>query len=160
MKTTAEIIGEHQRNAGEIMLGYEDAKQEIREGLQLEEGGYLERLTPEQRFAALREQKIERSQEAHRQTLEAYTAELERYHDELASRRTYLRVHFNTHRADNCSRLASRPSRGKPGGCPPCARSEPSAFGSGIATRNSAPPPSGDDRASRCSLYPAGLCVP
>src|SRR3712207_8728267 len=62
-----------------------------------------------------------------------------------------FRVHFNTHRVDSCSRLASKPSRGKPGGCPPCARSEPSAFGSGIATRNSAPPPSGDDRADRKS---------
>jgi hypothetical protein len=91
MRTTAEIIGEHQKNAGEIMLGYEDAKQEIREGLQLEEGGYLERLTPEQRFAALREQKIVRAQEAHRQTLEAYIAEVARYQDELAQRRTYLK---------------------------------------------------------------------
>jgi hypothetical protein len=107
MKTTAEIIGEHQRNAGEIMLGYEDAKQEIREGLQLEEGAYLERLTSEQRFAALREQKIERAQEAYRQTLEAYIAEVERYHDELAQRRTYLKGRlFGEQNADRIERVA------------------------------------------------------
>jgi hypothetical protein len=91
MKTTAEIIGEHQKNAGEIMLGYEDAKQEIREGTEPEEGAYLDRLTPEQHYALMREQKIERAEEAYRQTLEAYTSEVERYHDELAQRRTYLK---------------------------------------------------------------------
>ncbi len=91
MKTTADIIGEHQKNAGEIMLGYEDAKEEIRESMGPEEGAYLDRLTPEQRMGLLREQKAKRANDAHEQTLEAYTAEVERYHNELAQRRTHLK---------------------------------------------------------------------
>jgi hypothetical protein len=39
----------------------------------------------------LREQKAGRADDAHRQTLEAYTAEVERYHDEVAQRRTHLK---------------------------------------------------------------------
>lgn len=91
MKTKDEIIQEHQRNASEIMLGYEDAKQEIREGMEPEEGAYLDRLTPEQHMRLLREQKGNRADEAHRQTLEAYTTEVERYQDELAQRRTHIK---------------------------------------------------------------------
>ncbi len=94
MKTTTDIIAEHQKNAGEIMLGYEDTKQEIREGMEPEEGAYLDRLTPEQRMRLLREQKGSRADEAHRQTLEAYTTEMERYHDELAQRRAHLKKHL------------------------------------------------------------------
>jgi hypothetical protein len=91
MKTVQDIKQEHGRRAGEIMLAYQDATDEIRSEREPEEGRYLERLEPGQRYALMREQKAERANNAHRQTLEAYTAEVERYHDELAQRRTHLK---------------------------------------------------------------------
>jgi hypothetical protein len=91
MKTIHEIKEEHGRNAATILTDYQDATQEIRAERKPEEGAYLDRLTPQQRFAALRQQKAGRADEAHRQTLEAYTAEVERYHSELAQRRTHLK---------------------------------------------------------------------
>jgi hypothetical protein len=94
MKALAGIIAEHQKNAAEIMLGYEDAKAQIRAEAEPEEGRYLERLEPGQRYALMREQKQQRANQAHRDTLEAYTAEVERYHNELAQRRTHLKRHL------------------------------------------------------------------
>ena len=94
MKTVAEISQEHGRNAAGILTGYQDATDEIRETRELEEGAYLDHLTPEQRMGALREQKAGRADEAYQGTLEAYTAEVERYHSELAQRRTHLKKHL------------------------------------------------------------------
>ena len=91
MKSLVEINQEHARNATEIMLGYEDAKREITEDMSLPDGAYLDRLTPEQRMAALREHKAERADEAYQETRKAYAAEVERYHGELAQRRTHLK---------------------------------------------------------------------
>ncbi len=56
-----------------------------------EAGGYLDRLTAEQRMSLLREQKTERAREITRQAREDYAAEAERYHGELSRRTEYLR---------------------------------------------------------------------
>ena len=91
MKSLAEINQEHARNATEIMLGYEDAKRQITEDMSLPDGAYLERLSPDQRMAALREHKAERADEAYQETRSAMYAEVERHHGELAQRRTHLK---------------------------------------------------------------------
>src|SRR5215212_3453929 len=91
MKSTADIIAEHQKNASAILIGYKDALEAIREVRELEDGRYLDRLTPEQRYALMREQKAQQTDEAYRDALAAYTAEVERYHNELALRRSHLK---------------------------------------------------------------------
>jgi hypothetical protein len=91
MKTTQDIIQEHQRNASALLIGYQDALSEIRESRDLEDGAYLDRLTDEQRMSVLRERKAERASEAHQQTLEVYREEVQRYQDELAQRRAHLK---------------------------------------------------------------------
>ena len=90
-KTVAEIKQEHGRNAADILTGYQDTTDEVRAEEELAVGAYLDHLTPEQRYAALRQQKVERVDEAHREALEAYTTEVERYHSGLAQRRTHLK---------------------------------------------------------------------
>jgi hypothetical protein len=91
MKTVHEIKEEHGRNAAAILTDYQDTTDQIRAEREPEEGAYLDRLTPQQRMGLLREQKAGRADEAHRQTLGAYREEVERYHDELAQRRTHLK---------------------------------------------------------------------
>jgi hypothetical protein len=91
MKSVGEINQEHGRNATEILLGYKDAVREIAEDMHLPGGAYLDQLTPDQRMRVLHERKAERADGAYRQTLEAYTAEVARYHGELAQRRTHLK---------------------------------------------------------------------
>ena len=107
MKTIHEIKEEHGRNAATILTDYQDATQEIRAERDPEEGAYLKRLTPQQRWGLLREQKAGRADEAHRKTLEAYTAEVERYHDELAQRCTHLKGRlFGVEGPDGASALS------------------------------------------------------
>jgi hypothetical protein len=91
MKTLAEINQEHGRRASEILTAYMDATEAIRAERGLEEGRYLDELTPEQRMRILRECNVEEAQEAYRETYEAYTAEVERYENQLAQRRTHLK---------------------------------------------------------------------
>jgi len=91
MKHLAEIQQEHQRSAGQIMTGYQDALGEIRGDQELAEGEYLDMLSDEQKLKILWEQKAQRAGEAYRKTLEAYAAEVERYHAALAKRRSHLK---------------------------------------------------------------------
>src|SRR5215208_3828741 len=91
MKILQEIQTEHGRNASEIMNSYLDTIDEIRAQKEPEAGGYLNRLTDDQRLDLLREQKTRRADEAHGKTLEAYTAEVERDHNKLAQRPTHLK---------------------------------------------------------------------
>ena len=105
MKSLAEINQEHARNATEIMLDYEDAKRQITEDMSLPDGAYLERLSPDQRRAALGEHKAARADEAYQETRKAYTAEVERHHGELAQRRTHLKERlFKVEAADAVAR--------------------------------------------------------
>ncbi len=90
-KTIGEIRGEHSAQAGGILAGYQDAVDGIRAETEPEAGAYLDRLTDEQRMRLLRDQKARKADDAHREAREAYSAEVERYHEELAKRRDHLK---------------------------------------------------------------------
>lgn len=90
-RTIQEIKEEFSTSSASILNGYHDTLAEIKAGREPEAGGYLDKLTDEQRMSLLREQKMERAEEATRQAREDYTAELQRYHKELMGRRDYLR---------------------------------------------------------------------
>ncbi len=91
MKTIQEIKQEHGSRAAEIALGYQDTLTEIRNRMELEDSPYSDRLTDEERFRILREEKAEMAQEAHHKAREAYAKEVERYAGEVAQRRTQLK---------------------------------------------------------------------
>jgi hypothetical protein len=90
-RTVAEIQAEHSLKISEIMNSYLDVKDEIKATRQPEAGAYLDRLSGEQRMAALREQALGRVREAYESTLTAYTSEVGRYQEEIARRRTHLK---------------------------------------------------------------------
>ncbi len=89
-KTIQEIKEEFGTSSASILNGYHDTLAAIKAGREPEAGGYLDKLTDEQRMSLLREQKMERAEEATRQAREDYTAELQRYHKELMGRVDYL----------------------------------------------------------------------
>ncbi len=91
MKTIHEIRAEHSAKAGAILTAYQDQIGEIRSTKTLPDGPYLDRLTDEQRFGLLREQKAQRAADAHERTLREYTREVERYHAALAERTSALK---------------------------------------------------------------------
>ncbi len=91
MKTIAEIRAEHSAKAGTIMTRYQDEIGEIRSTKKLPEGAYLGRLTDEQRFGLLREQKAQRAADAHAATLREYEREVERYQADLSERTDALK---------------------------------------------------------------------
>jgi hypothetical protein len=91
MKDLQTIQNEHSASATEIMNGYLDAINDIKSIREPDEGAYLDRLNDDQRLGLLREQKMERANEAHEQTIKAYTEEVERYHSQLSQRRTHLK---------------------------------------------------------------------
>ncbi len=90
-KTVQEIQAEHGAKGPGILAGYQDAVDEIRAETEPEAGAYLDRLTDEQRMRLLRDQKARKADDAHREAREAYSAEVERYHGELAKRREHLK---------------------------------------------------------------------
>jgi hypothetical protein len=90
-RRVADIKAEHSLKTATIMNSYLDVKDEIRQTRQPQAGAYLERLSGEQRMAALREQAVEKATLAHESTLKAYAAEVERYHSEIARRRGHLK---------------------------------------------------------------------
>lgn len=92
MKTIHEIQAEHSAKAGRIMTRYQDEIGEIRNTRTLPDGAYLDRLTEEQRFQFLREQKAQRAAEAHERTVKEYTREVDRYQAELAKRTNTLKA--------------------------------------------------------------------
>ncbi len=91
MKTIHEIRAEHSAKAGAILTGYQDEIGEIRSTKTLPEGAYLDRLTDEQRFGLLREQKAQRAADAHAATLREYEREVERYQADLSERTDALK---------------------------------------------------------------------
>ncbi len=92
MKTIHEIQAEHSAKAGRIMTRYQDEIQTIRAEKKLPDGAYLDRLTDEQRFQFLREQKAQKAAEAHERTVREYAREVERYHAELSKRTNTLKA--------------------------------------------------------------------
>jgi len=91
MKTIAEIRAEHSAKAGTILGRYQDEIGEIKSTKTLPEGAYLDRLTDEQRFGLLREQKAQKAADAHERTLREYAREVDRYHAALSERTDALK---------------------------------------------------------------------
>lgn len=85
-KTIQQIREEHGRKASGILMGYHAEIDAIREQRGVEEGGYLERLSDEQRMTLLRDQKRERADGTRARALDAYRREVSRYQDELSAR--------------------------------------------------------------------------
>jgi hypothetical protein len=89
-KTYQEVLEEHQRRSAEIAMDAMDAYAEIgAEGI--EEGRYLDQLSPEQRLAILREQTTGKANEARARAVEENVAEAQRYADEVRELRRSLR---------------------------------------------------------------------
>ena len=107
MKTIAEIQAEHSAKASGIMTRYQDDIQAIRAEKKLPEGAYLDRLTDEQKFSFLREQKAQKAAEAHERTIREYTREVARYQGELSKRTNALKARlFGVADAGALSRVA------------------------------------------------------
>ncbi len=107
MKTIHEIQAEHSAKAGKIMTRYQDDIQAIRAERKLPDGAYLDRLTDEQRFRLLREQKEQKAAEARERTVREYAREVERYHAELSQRANALKARlFSVADAGALSRAA------------------------------------------------------
>jgi hypothetical protein len=91
VKTIHEIKEEFGSTGAGTLNYYQDTLTQIAQEREPEAGGYLDRLTDEQRMSLLREQKMERAGEITRQAREEYAAEVERYHAELSGRVEYLK---------------------------------------------------------------------
>jgi len=106
-RTIQEIREQFSKDSTEILIGYQDTLAAIKAKGQPEEGGYLDRLSDEQRMGLMREQKMEQAQEAVSQAREEYTAEVSRYREDLARRTNYIREHlFKVEDAGALSRAA------------------------------------------------------
>ncbi len=88
-KTVQEIIAEHQRRGPEILVGYQNKIREITEDTDIDDP-FAARVSPEERFRILSEMKAERATALYERTVEAYDAELRRFHDALAVRKLFL----------------------------------------------------------------------
>ncbi len=91
-KTIQEIREGHGAKASGILNDYYAKLDAIRE--QRKPGGdafLLDRLDDAQRVNLLRDQKKEHADAAHRRTLDAYRAEMDRYQDELSARVGYVK---------------------------------------------------------------------
>jgi hypothetical protein len=106
-KTIHEIKGDFGSEGAAILNSYHDSLNQIKAQREPEAGGYLDRLTDEQRMSLLREQKAEQTREIHSPTVETYRAEIERYHEELFGRVGYLKDRlFKVEDAGALSRVA------------------------------------------------------
>lgn len=90
-RTIHEINEEFSSTGPGILNSYLESLNEIKAQREPEAGGYLDRLTGQQRRDLLRDQKMERALEITGSAREEYAAELERYHDELGKRVDYLK---------------------------------------------------------------------
>lgn len=86
-----EIQAEHSAKASEILSGYHTDTDRIKSMRDIADGPYTDRLTAEQRSDILREQKMEMAGDVHQSAREAYTAQLQHYHGELAERTAFLK---------------------------------------------------------------------
>ncbi len=91
-RTISEINGEHAKQASQILTGFYDERDRIRDHERLEDSPYLHRLSSEQRFQALQGQKAEKASAFRRETVEAYRREVEGYHAALEGREKELRA--------------------------------------------------------------------
>jgi hypothetical protein len=108
MKTIQEIKGEHSTKIGDLMNSYMDRKDEIAALREVESGGYLDRLTDEQKANLLLEQKMEKATAVHEDAAEKYVAQLEGYRTELEKRKGYIKEHlFKVEDAGALSRAAT-----------------------------------------------------
>jgi hypothetical protein len=90
-RTIQEMQAEHGQVATEILNDYHAVIDAMREEREPEAEAYLDRLTPEQRMDLMREQKTEKAGEARTRALEAYTASVDRYYEELRRRQGHLK---------------------------------------------------------------------
>ncbi len=90
-KTIPEIKEAFGSSGAGTLNHYHERLAEIAQEREPEAGGYLDRLTDEQRMSLLREQKMEQAGDITRRGREDYAAEVERYHAELSKRTEYLK---------------------------------------------------------------------
>ncbi len=91
MKTVQEIREEHGQKAAAMLRGYYEEIDALREQRKPEAGGYLDRLSDEQRMTLLRDQKQQQADALHRRTVDAYRAEVEQYQEEVRARVGYVK---------------------------------------------------------------------
>ncbi|MDP9486496.1 MAG: hypothetical protein M3Q49_12070 [Actinomycetota bacterium] len=91
MKTVQEIREEHGQKASALLNRYYEELDALREQRKPEAGGYLDRLSDEQRMTLLRDQKAASADELHRRTVDAYRAEVEKYQEEVRARVGYVK---------------------------------------------------------------------
>ncbi len=84
--TLEQIIAEHASKTAEIMTGYLDETERIRQESTPEDGRYLDQLSDQDRTALLYQQKVARVDAAHTSTREAYATQTEAFHAEHAAR--------------------------------------------------------------------------
>ena len=89
-RTIQEIQEQFSSEGPAIINNYHTELNEIRDIRQPEAGGYLDRLTDEQRMGLLREQKLEKAMEAHEHAFSSYREQVEYYHRQLEKRRAHL----------------------------------------------------------------------
>ena len=89
-RTVYEIQEQFSSEGPAIINNYHTELNEIRDIRQPEAGGYLDRLTDEQRMGLLREQKLEKAIAAHEHAASSYREQVEYYHRQLEKRRAHL----------------------------------------------------------------------
>jgi hypothetical protein len=112
-KTIPEIQEEYGARASEILKGWHNTLDEIKGDLEPEAGAYLERLSDQQRFELLREQKERSMNEVRARTIDEYQEHLESYHGELAERTNYL--HERLYKVENTTALSNAATAGEEG---------------------------------------------
>ncbi len=107
MRTIHEIKEAFGQSGGAILNGHLDTVEQITAETDPEVGRYLDRLPARERRNLMREQKTKRARESHEAAVKEYTAEVERYHEELSERVEYLRGRlFKVEAAGALSRAA------------------------------------------------------
>ncbi len=91
MRTIREIKEAFGQSGAKIVNGHHETRLKIAAETEPAEGRYLDRLSFGERRGIMLEQKTERVGESVRESREAYTAEVERYHKELSGRQDFLK---------------------------------------------------------------------
>src|SRR5215211_3057709 len=89
-KTVSEIQQAFTESTANVLGGYFDQIDRLKAQRDLEEGRYLDQLSPEQRQSTLRNEKHQKATELTEKTREAYAAEVEQFHSALAKRTEHL----------------------------------------------------------------------
>ena len=91
MRTIREIKEAFGQSGAKIVNGHHETRLKIAAETEPAEGRYLDRLSFGERRGIMVEQKTGRVGESVRESREAYTAEVERYHKELSGRQDFLK---------------------------------------------------------------------